>query len=93
MQIRIDIESTNVSSFVSKAGNTCFTQTAYVYLYDKQLNPEKYPRTLNIFCNKDGDKPHPYGVGEYTLSPDSYKVENDKLVITWLSLVPLKKSA
>lgn len=92
MTIQIDIEDTNLIQR-NKKDNSGFyyQQKAYAHIVDRDCVPSRYPKEITIFPPKDDSgNSIPYPLGEYSVSPNSFRVDNyGNLDLGFLVLRPL----
>jgi hypothetical protein len=91
MTVIIDIESQNLETRNKKGGGTYQVQEAFVHLTDQHGNPRRYPERINLFPPRDNaGNAIAYKMGQYMLSPSSFKVANGFLELGFPQLVPVE---
>lgn len=84
----VDIENEELETRQGKKGDYQI-QKAYVHTVDRNGSPERYPREVSIFPQKDPQgRAVPYKPGAYTVDPRSFRVNNGFLDLAFLQLVP-----
>ena len=90
--ITIDIETQDLETRKKRDGGTYQVQSAYVHLFDRNGQPERYPRQISVFPPKDpSGNSVPYKPGVYTLSSRCFQVKNGFLDFGFVQLEPAKR--
>lgn len=90
--IVVDIETKQLQTRKKKNGGTYEVQAAYVHLLDRNGNPERYPREIAVFPQRDASgNSIAYEPGQYVIDPRSFRDNNGYLELAFLILVPIQK--
>lgn len=90
-QLVIEVESTDLETRQKKAGGTYQVQTGYVHTLDRGGKIRRYPEQFNIFPPRDDSgNAIPFKVGKYSVSAQSFRVNNGFLELGFLQLEPIK---
>ena len=74
--MQITIESTELTQKISQKNNPYYLQQAFVHLVDDEGKPQRYPREIKIFPQRDNSgKSIAYAKGDYLLADTSFDLD------------------
>jgi len=89
--LKIEIQSTDIQEFTSKAGKPYYKQTGYAHLMDRNGKPDVYPSKITFMVPKDTfGQPQPYPPGDYSMKETSFRTDRfGSLEIGFLEFKPI----